>query len=327
MSNLAYFLGVDTGGSKTHALVADSQGKVVGFGKAGPGNHEVVGYEGVKEALRISTGAALEMAGVRVDQIAGAGFGVAGYDFPSERADTLDAIGVLGLSCPLEAVNDMVIGLVAGASEGWGVVIDAGSGTNCRGRTRDGREGMVTGCGGRFGEHGGGMDLVIGAIRVINYHWIRRGPPTRLSDAFIEYFNAPDLTGLIEGLTQNTYRPTSHMARMVFDIAQEGDAVARDLIAWLGRELGEQVRAVIRQLDLMEQDFEVVQIGSLFAGGPMLVEPMQEIVRELAPRARFVPLLAPPVVGGVLLGMQMAGADFRPIRERLIENAREVHEA
>ena len=325
MSELSYFLGVDTGGSKTHALAADSLGNIVGFGKSGPGNHEVVGYDGAKAAIQTAAGAALQMAGLSSDQIAGAGFGIAGYDFPSERADTLDAISVLGLRCPLEAVNDLVIGLVAGAADGWGIVIDAGSGTNCRGRARDGREGMVTGCGGRFGEHGGGMDLVLGAVRVINYHWIRRGPPTRLSDAFIAHFNAPDLTGLIEGLTQNTYHLNSHMARMVFDIAQQGDPVARDLIHWLGCELGEQVCAVIRQLDLMNEIFEVVQIGSLFAGGPMLVEPMQQTARALAPGARFVDLAAPPVVGGVLLGMQMAGLEFHPIRSHLIEKTRQIY--
>ncbi len=326
MTEISFYLGVDTGGSKTHALIADHQGNIVGFGKAGPGNHEVVGYDGVKAALIESVGAALAMAGLNIEQVSGAGFGIAGYDWPSERAATLDAIAVLGLHCPLEAVNDMVIGLIAGAAEGWGIVIGAGSGTNCRGRARDGREGMVTGCGGRFGEHGGGMDLVWGAVRAINYHWIRRGPPTRLSDAFIEYFNAPDLTGLIEGLTQEIYRPHAHMAPMIFQIAAEGDAVARDLIHWLGCELGEQVCAVIRQLDWMNETFEVVQIGSLFAGGPMLVEPMRQTVLRLAPCARFTHLNAPPVVGGVFLGMQMAGADFRPIRERLIAAARQIIE-
>jgi N-acetylglucosamine kinase-like BadF-type ATPase len=177
---------------------------------------------------------------------------------------------------------------------------------------------MVTGCGGTFGEHGGGSDLVLGAIRVINHHWIRRGQPTRLSDAFIKEMGAADLMDLIEGLTQGRYQPSSRLARLVFEVAAGGDEVAQNLIRWLGGELGEQVCAVIRQLGFESQPFDVVQIGSLFKGGPLLVDPMIETVHRLAPGACFTHLQAPPVVGGVMLGMRQAGVDFRRVRETLI---------
>ena len=35
--NQGYLLGVDTGTSKTHALIADRFGKALGFGESGPG--------------------------------------------------------------------------------------------------------------------------------------------------------------------------------------------------------------------------------------------------------------------------------------------------
>jgi activator of 2-hydroxyglutaryl-CoA dehydratase len=40
-------LGVDIGGTKTRALLVDENGSVLGFGKAGPGNHESVGWDGL----------------------------------------------------------------------------------------------------------------------------------------------------------------------------------------------------------------------------------------------------------------------------------------
>jgi hypothetical protein len=70
----------------------------------------VVGYEGLREVLAEITHQALASALLRMADIAGAGFGVAGYDWPSERAATMAAIATLGLSCPLEAVNDTLIG-------------------------------------------------------------------------------------------------------------------------------------------------------------------------------------------------------------------------
>ena len=41
-----YFLGIDIGGTKSHALVADDTGQALGLGVGGPGNYEVVGYSG-----------------------------------------------------------------------------------------------------------------------------------------------------------------------------------------------------------------------------------------------------------------------------------------
>src|SRR5688572_18569709 len=46
-----YFLGVDTGGTKSHALIADETGRAVGFAQGGTGNHESVGYDGLRKVL------------------------------------------------------------------------------------------------------------------------------------------------------------------------------------------------------------------------------------------------------------------------------------
>jgi N-acetylglucosamine kinase-like BadF-type ATPase len=315
-----YYLGVDVGGTKTHALVADETGKAVGFSETGPGNHEVVGYDGLVAALKETTGSALTMAGIGSADIAGAGFGVAGYDFPSERQPTLEAIATLGLAYPVEAVNDVFIGLIAGASQGWGVAIDSGTGTNCWGRDRNGRVGWITGCGDPFGEHGGAGDLVAQAIRAISHEWSRRGPPTQLTPAFLKLVGADSLDQFIEGLALRWYTFYPDAAPLVFQVANDGDPVAREIIAWLGQELGWSVIAVIRQLEIQALEFEVVLIGSLFKGGPMLIEPLKQTVLQEASRACFVHLSAPPVVGGVLLGMEVAGVQGNELRQKLIDS-------
>src|SRR5512136_1894864 len=98
-SIMKYFAGFDVGSSKTHALIVDESGQCIGFGKAGGGNYQTVGYEGLKDALRESLEAALEMSGLKRAEIAGAGFGIAGYDSPSDREAHLQAIAALGFSC------------------------------------------------------------------------------------------------------------------------------------------------------------------------------------------------------------------------------------
>jgi hypothetical protein len=79
------------------------------------------------------------------------------------------------------------------------------------------------------------------------------------------------------------------------------------LIHWAGTELGEMINGVIRQLSFEELAFDVVMTGSMFKGGPMLIEPMRETVLKVAPGARFVRLNVPPVVGAVMLGLEADG--------------------
>jgi N-acetylglucosamine kinase-like BadF-type ATPase len=88
------FLGIDVGSTKTHALIADETGTCIGFGKAWGGNHQGMGYAGLENVLKESFEQARKMAGVSAEQITGAGFGVAGYDFPSDREPHLKAYPV-----------------------------------------------------------------------------------------------------------------------------------------------------------------------------------------------------------------------------------------
>ncbi len=319
-----YFLGVDIGATKSHALIADEAGQAVGFGEGGPGNYEDVGWDGLRKTLHTITDHALASAGIRRGHIARAGFGIAGYDWPGEREPTRQAIESLELGAPYEFVNDTIVGLLAGASEGWGVVVVAGTSNNCRGRDRQGREGRVTGCGPRFGEYGGASELVAKARKAVSMAWSKRGPATRLTDAFLKVTGATGVSDLLEGLALESYHLSAAAAPLVFQAAAEGDEVASEIIRWAGRELGSLAIGVIRQLGFEELDFEVILAGSLYDGGPMLTEEIQATIHAIAPGARLVRLTAPPVVGGVLLAMEQAGVEYRTIRKALIASTNAI---
>lgn len=315
-----YFLGVDIGGTKSHALIADEDGLAVGFGSGGAGNHEVVGYEGLRATLNEITQKALVSAGLRRAQISGAGFGVAGYDWPSELPPTLDAIATLGLDAPLMAVNDTVIGLLAGAEAGWGVALVSGTSNNCWGWDRERRIGRVMGNGFVFGENAGASEMMVKAVQAVAKAWTRRGPATALTNLFVAQAGAKNIADLLEGLSQDFYGLTSRSAPLVFEVARQGDEVAIEVIRWAGQELASLATGVIRQLHFEALSFEVVLVGSMYDGGPLLLEPLQEAVWASAPGARFVRLTAPPVIGAVLLGMEQGGLAAQAVRQPLIDS-------
>ena len=182
-----YFLGIDIGGTKSHALVADQSGRALALAEGGPGNHEDVGYSGLTETLNQITTQVLAAAGLARDQIAGAGFGIAGYDWPSQRAPTLTALQTLGLpEIPFELVNDTIIGMLAGSPAGWGLGLVAGTRCNCWGWDSQHRVGRMTGLGLRMGEAAGAMELVEKAVEAVALEWTRRGPPTLLTQRLAE---------------------------------------------------------------------------------------------------------------------------------------------
>lgn len=325
-----YFLGVDGGGTKTHALLVAEDGQALGFGQAGPGNWEGVGLDGMTAALQTAISAAARMAGISITQISAAGLGLAGYDWPCQRAMILNALSPLGLRGPLELVNDAALGIFAGCTHGWGISVVSGTGCNCRGRGKDrmteGR--MVGGANHWSGEYAGGGDLAARAMRAVTFEWNRRGPATALSAAFLELSGARDLFDLIEGMYVGRYALDSRYLFKVFEVASAGDPTAQEVLRWAGRELGEMACGVIRQLELESEPVEVVLIGSVFNGHPLMTKTLQETVRALAPRAEFIRFEKPPVIGAALLGMeQILGPAAYGLRDTIIATASRLFDA
>lgn len=319
---MRYFLGADLGGTKTHLMIADETGRAVGFGESGPGNHETVGFDGMYNVLSGALGDALKSAGLEKKDISGAGFGIAGYDWLSEKPKMTEVIDRLGLNAPYEMMNDATPGLVAGAEEGWGVVVISGTGCNARGWDKGHkREGRVTGYGVLMGEAAGSSELVTRAMQMVSFEWTRRGPKTALSELFMEVVGAKSLEDLLEIYTQSPVRIGAEFAPRVFQVARQGDAVAVDLVRWAGSELGEMASGIIRQLEFESLKFDVVLAGGMFDGGPLLIDPMRETIQRVAPDTRLVRLTIPPVIGAVLVGMEKGNAeDGREIRKMLSES-------
>ena len=322
-----YFLGADLGGTKTRVMISDSSGLLLGLGESGPGNHESVGYKGFRHNLNQAASKALEQAHLSPQQISGAGFGIGGYDWPIEYQPTMEIIATLGLTCPVELVNDSELGVYCGSPRGWGVAVVSGTGCNCRGwdesRTKFGR---VTGSGLEFGEFGGASEMMFMVSRAIAFEWTGRGPATALSTALVEKYGVKNLHDLLQGLICHQFEFDASDTLLVFKVASQGDTVALDLIRWVGRELGEMANTVIRQLHFENIAFDLVQIGSMFDGSPLLTEEMEKVVHAIAPGANFIRTKDPPVIGAVILGMHAAGIQpALDVRARLTSSIFGLH--
>ena len=315
-----YLLGVDIGNSKTHAMLADLEGRVLGFVEGGCGSYEVLGANGYTQNLKLTTSKVIAQANVSPESIAGMGFGLAGYDWPSEKPIMAAGIEALGINAPYAFDNDVMIGLIAGAEAGWGIAVDAGTGNNVRGRDAQGRTGRVTGNSARFGELGGASELVALAVIAVTHAWTRRGPETALTKILMDYAETDSVEALIGGLAVRQIHLSPILARDILRTALEGDPVTQEIVQRNAQDLGLNVNAVIRQLDLQGSAFDVILIGSLFKAGEQVISPLRETIHTFAPKAQLSRLSVPPVVGAVLLGAEACGISTGQIRPTLIQS-------
>ena len=185
--------------------------------------------------FRDAVTAALAMAGIAASQIAGAGFGVAGYDWPSEREATLQAVRPLGIEAPIEVVNDTLVGLLAGRLRGMGggrrgrhrlQLLGAGI---ARAAPAGDRPRHLDGRGGRRQR----ADLVCHRPRC-RAHGRGAVPPTRLTQAFIEPVWRARRRRPARRAMPGPLPPGGRRCATRLPGGGEGDAVARGAIA-LGR--------------------------------------------------------------------------------------------
>jgi N-acetylglucosamine kinase-like BadF-type ATPase len=320
-------VGVDAGGTKTHALVADETGEVLGIGRAGTGNWEGVGLDGALAALRQAVGEALTAARTSPQEVTAAGYGLAGLDWPSDEARLRPLVEELGLSGPSVLVNDTFVALRAGAREPWGVVIVAGTGTTVAGRNRRGEMARTPGLGYPFDDWGSAPDLAQAALHAVARAYTGRGPATALSNRLVRLVGAADVADLLEGVSRwryNLFPLVADVVQALMEEADGGDGPAREILLRAGRELGGGAVVVIRRLGMEDEEFDLVLAGGLFrSASPLLLDTLRGTVQAVAPGARPVRLDVPPVVGGVLLAMDAVGWAVTPeVRRRLEEGAR-----
>lgn len=326
MADLRYYLGVDAGGTKTHALIADSTGRIHGAGRAGTGNWESVGLDGAARSLTQALDGALNSAGVRKAELCGAGYGLAGMDWPSDGPRLLPVLDQLDVPGPRVLVNDAYVALRAGSDAGFGIAVISGTGVTIVGHNRAGEHFRTFALGGEWGDFGASSDVVALATRAIAYAHTGRGPATRLTERLLEQYQARDTLDLVERITRGQADPPNgRIAPLVFTTAADGDQVARAVLIEAGEELGRNAAAIAGKLQMLDQPFDLVLAGGTFRDPyPLFRDALVEIVRASAPHVQPVTLLAAPAVGGALLAMEAAGAVVNAqIRQRMVAEARQ----
>lgn len=309
-------LGIDGGGSKTNAWLAagDSAGssRIIGCGAAGPSNCVAVGFETALVNLDAAIDAAFLAAGRSRTCVAAAVLGLAGADRDTVRPKIEHWAAEPQLAARVRIVPDATLVLAAAVGDAAGIALISGTGSLSLGRDMAGRTARAGGWGWLLGDEGSGFALAQAALRAVAAEVDGQGPTTALTAALssaLHVSHPRELVAAIHGTdTHSDVTARAKIAALspvVVQAAEEGDAVAGNLIERAAADLASLVDAVARQLALSANPFPLALAGGLLLGSQRL---RSELARQLATlelTADPMTLVAEPVQGAVRLAQRL----------------------
>jgi N-acetylglucosamine kinase-like BadF-type ATPase len=307
-------LAIDGGGSKTDAVLVDSEGRLLAHVQ-GPSSQPQT--RGLATALRVLDELVEELRRA-VPAPAGAAVAdqacvyLAGLDLPQEIEVIGSALRDRAWAPALILDNDTFAVLRAGTQRLDAVAVVCGTGINCVGRNAAGAQSRFLALGELSGDWGGGGQLGSEAL----WHATRaedgRGPATALQAAVAAHFERPDPLSVAVAvhLGEIPEARLGELSPLVTALAAAGDEIAGRLVDRLASEIALFATVSMRRLGLLESPVDLVLGGGVARGrDPRLINGVSEHLIRANPRTRIVVVDAAPVLGAALIGLDVLGAN------------------
>lgn len=328
---MTHHLGVDAGGTSTRAVVLDSHGRALGYGRSGSGNPISAGPTVAGASLRAATAQALVEAALGGSAISTTAVAMAGgssvTDDPTVASSIRDALVSTGVTAAVSIEKDLLALYFSGTPEPDGYALVAGTGAAAV-RVRGGEvEAVCDGLGWLLGDDGSGFWIGREVARAVAADLDGRGPTTAMTplllaasapDPTLDHNEVPNRSDerdlLLREIVRRVYalRPV-HLAQyapLAFEAARSShDAVAEHIVSRAGHALAATLAAVV------SPDLD----GPLVVGGSVLVhqDSVRDIVSDTVRRAggepprqrQRPPLVVVPdgLVGAAVLALRNAG--------------------
>ncbi len=272
---MAYYLGIDGGGTKTRCVLG-GENSVLARAVCGGSNVVRLGEARAREALHAAIRQVCAAAKISPHDICAICIGASGAGRP-EIADKIRAI-VAELdpalsSARIQVVGDTVIALEAAFGAGPGVIVIAGTGSIALGRDAEGHTARAGGWGFAVSDEGSGQWIgrqAVAAVLRARDQQRETAPATdvvaasTLAAGILETWRLADFEALV--LFANSTPPPEfpRLFPVVLRAAEEGDSVARGLLARAGEELAALAAMVLGRIAPRPPYVPVATTGSVF---------------------------------------------------------------
>jgi glucosamine kinase len=303
-------IGIDGGGSKTHAIVADETGSSLGEA-TGPGSAVKPGEEDASADIIVEVArAALDKAGMSDVTPRVLCVGVAGAGREQARQALWQAIVSHDVAGDIVVHTDFGIALDDAFGDGPGVLLIAGTGSAAFGRSPAGSTGRCGGWGPIIGDEGSGTWIGRRALSIVSAAADGRESQTALTGAILTAAELNEVAELIPWAAAATREQIASLAPVVFSVAEGGDLRANAVISLAVEELMLHIRALAQSL--FGDDRAAVPValaGGLMTKGSTLRKRLEHRMRAAIPGAQVRPVPVVPARGAVRGALRFVGAE------------------
>lgn len=313
----SYLLGLDGGGTKTLALLADENGNLLARGLGGPSNYNAVGFEAACAAIETAIAQALSFASTSAENIrlsappavpssvASLCLGLAGAGRPNDRARFQAWAAGRFPGAKIQVVSDAEILLAAGAPTGPALALICGTGSIVYGRTQNGELLRAGGWGYLFGDEGSGFALGAAALRAVMRAHDGRGPATLLTSLILQRCGLTDPQNLVQRIyaAETPRAEIASLSDLVEQAASQKDPVALALLNEAARELAEMTQAVYRKLGNLPVPLALT--GGVLLNSAHLAAQFHQACQTLGLCFSTIQSVHEPALGAVLLAKAM----------------------
>jgi N-acetylglucosamine kinase-like BadF-type ATPase len=299
---MAYYLGIDGGGTKTRCVLGD---KTTVLAKAMSGGSNIVrlGEAQAREALHTVVRQVCATANISPDQIGAIWMGVAGAARPEIAEKIRNILAELiseSILSNVEVVGDTEIALRAAFGAGPGVIAIAGTGSIVYGRDAAGHTARAGGWGFAVSDEGSGHWIGRRAISaILSAH--DRGLETALTAMVFQAWRLNTIDELVQQANSTPPPDFPRLFPIVLRAADQADPIARDLLTDAGARLAALAAVVIRRLgaDAPVVALPVAMTGSVFRQSPYVRQIFYNTLQTNLPGLEVRQDLVDPVEGAL----------------------------
>lgn len=306
---MAFYIGLDGGGTKTKCVIVDEHMNILSQLVGGPSNFLVFGLDEVTESIYKLITDSIKLTDIDTSEIASVLLGTAGAG-RREDAERLEKSFIQKANksdLPIKKFvveSDARIALEGAFSGKPGSILIAGTGSIMFGKDSRGNIHRVGGFGRILGDEGSGFHIGRSGLSAVAKQFDGRGESTKLAIILKDKFNIADSKELILAVYKNNFDiPT--VAPLVIQAAEDGDPLCKEIIQTEVDELLLHIESMKKLIG--EDELKISLIGGTITTDNFYARLFKEKANKIE-RVKITEPELEPAVGAALLAKEVLDA-------------------
>jgi N-acetylglucosamine kinase-like BadF-type ATPase len=305
--NQKYVIGIDGGGIKTTAALANLERKILVRAKTGPSNIQKIGFKlTIENIVKVLNQVSKKYP---KDKIVFIYIGLAGglerdkekkEEIKKELLKNPELSWISSKNILIE--DDQLTAFRSGTNNKEGILIIAGTGSIIVGWSKN-KKIIIGGRDYLIGDEGSGFWIGEKALRAVCSFIDGLSSETLLQKAIFKKLKIKTESDLLKKIYQlKTVETIASLSSVVDRATEKKDKIAKSILLQAGQELAVRANLLIQKLNFKNKKFPLVLVGSVFKSKIVLTQ-TKKIIKKFAPYVSFIRPKKDPIIGAIKLAI------------------------